>query len=164
MSTNKTQLPEHRIKRIREQGYFTQTNQEISDLAFGNRFAYQTCVSILILGVATANIAILSAMMAIAFFGVILPNHPFDYIYNHLLRSRMGKPKLPRRSIQLKFACTMATLHIGGTIYFFATGMTTMGYIFGAILIAIAGLVSTIDFCIPSIIFNNLVLKNIRRS
>ena len=88
MKTNK--LTTARINRIREQGYTCHTENQINGLAFGNRFAYRACVSILIAGVALANIPILSGMMAIAFFGVVLPYHPFDYFYNHVLSKRMN--------------------------------------------------------------------------
>jgi hypothetical protein len=148
-----------RIQRIKAQGYFKCSDQEISDLSFGNRFAYILCTSILIIGVATANIPILIAMGSIAFLGVVLPNHPFDYIYNYWLRYSLHKPKLPTRSIQLKFACSMATAFIATTIYLFSSGYMTAGYVVGSLLIVVATLVSSIDFCIPSIIYNSVILK-----
>lgn len=157
MKTTEMNLSATRISRIRAQGYQTQTDAEINALAFGNRFAYRLCSTILALGVLLSNIPILSAMMIIAFGGVVLPNHPFDYIYNYFLADRMQKPKLPPRSRQLKFACTVATLWIGATIYLLSVGMTTAACVMGLSLIVVAGLVSTIDFCIPSIIFNAVV-------
>lgn len=157
--SNRTGLSQIRINRIREQGYICQTDAEIKELAFGNRFAYRLCVTLLIFGVSFANIPLLTFMMLIAFFGIVLPNHPFDYIYNLVLRKKMNKPELPPRSNQLKFACTVATLWIGATIYLFFTGLTIWGYITGASLIGVAALVSSIDFCIPSKIYNALFLK-----
>ena len=159
-NSTQTGLSETRISRIREQGYVCHTDAEIKDLAFGNRFAYRLCTTMLIFGVAFANIPLLSVMMVIAFFGVILPNHPFDYIYNLVLSKRMNKPKLPPRSNQLKFACSIATLWIGGTIYMFYSGLTNWGFILGASLIVVATLVGTIDFCIPSKIYNAIFLRN----
>ena len=159
-NSNQNQLSETRINRLREQGYTSQTDAEISDLAFGNRFAYRICVTLLIFGVGFANIPLLSFMMVIAFLGLLLPNHPFDYIYNLVLSKKMKKPKLPPRSKQLKFTCTVATLWIGGTIYLFYTGLTNWGYIAGVSLIVVATLVSTVDFCIPSKIYNALFIKN----
>lgn len=153
------QLSETRIKRIREQGYFSQTNEEIKALAFGNRFAYRVCVSLLIVGVIFANIPLLAIMMTIAFLGAILPNHPFDYIYNHFFRQKSNRPVLPPRSKQLKFTCTVATIWIGSTIYLFYSGLTTWGYIAGTSIILVAVLVSTIDMCIPSKIYNALFLR-----
>lgn len=145
-----------RLYSIRTQGYCGYNDTGLSELAFGNRFAYFICSSFLLIGVVSANIPILSIMMVIAFFGIILPNHPFDYIYNNFLSKSLNKPKLPHRSKQLKFACTIATLWLLATIYLFYTGNTILGYIFGGILFSIAFLVSTTDICIPSLIYNFL--------
>jgi len=155
----KTKISSARIKRIREQGYSRQTNNEISKLAFGNRFAYQLCTTLLLIGVSFANVPLLSIMFVVAFLSIILPNHAFDYIYNYFLSHKMNLPKLPRRSVQLKFACTMATFFIAGTIYAFVNNYMTAGYILGSILSVVAILVSTLDFCIPSIIFNSITKK-----
>jgi hypothetical protein len=160
MKTNK--LSTVRINRLREQGYTSQSENEINALAFGNRFAYRLCVSVLAIGVVLQNIPVLATMMVIAFFGVILPNHPFDYLYNGLLSKAMNKPKVPKRSVQLKFACTLATIGIGGVIYLFSAELVIAAYILGVLLITVAGLVASIDFCIPSIIFNNLFLRKIK--
>lgn len=145
-----------RLKRLRVQGYCDISNRHLSDLSFGNKFAYYSCSTVLLFGIITANIPVLSVMMGIAFFGVLLPYHPFDYIYNHFLRFRLNKPKLPRRSNQLKFACSIATLWIATTIYAFYLGNMVAGYILGSSLLSVALLVATTDICIPSIIYNGI--------
>ena len=154
MESNKKCLSNTRLQRLRAQGYFKYSDIEITDLAFGNRFAFIVCGSLLGVGVATANIPLLSAMTVIAFGGIVLPYHPFDYIYNGILAGALDKPKLPPRSRQLKFACVMATCWLLGTIFLFYNGFYTAGYIAGALLFSVAFLVSTIDFCIPSMIYN----------
>ena len=159
MKVTKKELSPLRIKRIREQGYTCQNDQEISNLAFGNRFAYQFCLSLLFLGVLFANIPLLSAMLIIAFFGVVLPNHPFDYIYNYFLRKLLSLPKLPNRSPQLKFACALASIFITVTIVLFHSNNIVVGYIVGSTLLSVAFLVSTFDLCIPSIIYNTIQKK-----
>ena len=142
-----------RIKRIKAQGYNNFTDLGVSELSFGNRFAYILCSSILLIGIVTANIPILSAMLIIAFSTILLPYHPFDYIYNHGLRFVLNKPKLPRRSHQLKFACLIATVNL-----FYNENMTA-GYIVGTCLIFSAVLVSTTDICLPSVLYNSLFRK-----
>ena len=167
MTTNRSNLSSlspKRVKRIREQGYFHQSESELASLAFGNRFAYRLCTTLLIPGVVLADIPVLSLMMAIAFLGVVLPYHPFDYIYNHVLSERMGKPQLPPRSKQLKFACTVATLWIATTIFMFYAGQMVAAYVLGGMLIAVALLVSTIDLCIPSVIYNTLFERRREKS
>lgn len=145
-----------RIRRLKVQGYCNLKDYELSELAFGNRFAYILCSTLLLTGVITSNIPILSVMLFIAIFGILLPYHPFDYIYNGLLSNLMKKPKLPPRSKQLKFACMIATAGITSIILLFYAGLTLAGYITGGLLFLVAFLVSTTDICIPSIIYNFL--------
>jgi hypothetical protein len=154
MTTDHQRLPATRIKFLKAQGYSNLSDDDISELAFGNRFAYIVCGSIVAVAVATAHIPTLIAMMVVAFLGVILPYHPFDYIYNHVLRGVLNKPKLPPRSKQLKFTCVIATLWLFATTYLFYSGLTNAGYVLGGLLVAVAFIVSATDFCIPSTIYN----------
>lgn len=154
MTTNHQILSPIRINRLKAQGYFSCSDAEISTLAFGHRFAFAVCSAILAFGVITANIPTLIAMTIVAFFGIILSYHPFDYIYNHVLRRMLNKPKLPPRSKQLKFTCIIATLWLIATIYLFYAGLVIAGYVVGGLLFSVAFMVSTTDFCIPSTIYN----------
>ena len=89
MKTKTPILSVTHLQRLKVQGYTCQTSSELTDLAFGNQFAFQLCVSFVIIGMAFSNMYILSTMMIIALGGAVLPNHPFDYIYNYLLANRM---------------------------------------------------------------------------
>ena len=153
MKTQKL-ISDKRIKRIKSQGYSDLNSYEISCIAFGNRFAYILCTIILTYGIVTMNLPVLIGMLIVAVSSILLPYHPFDYIYNYGLRIILNKPKLPKRSIQLKFACTVATVFITGIIFLFYTGSIVSGYVVGALLLTSAFLVSILDICLPSIIFN----------
>jgi len=83
---------------------------------------------------------------------------------NYILSGFLKKPKLARRSKQLKFACTIATTGLSATAFLFYTGFTTAGYILGALLFLVAFTVSTTDFCIPSMIYNFLFKVKIDKS
>ncbi len=157
-------ISKRRLYRLREQGYREMSDNDLSALAFGNRFAYIVCSILLITGVVAAGLPILAAMFVVAVFGVILPNHPFDYIYNYLLASILKKPKLKKRSKQLKFACTIATVWIGITIYLFSSENYVAGYIMGGLLSSVAMLVSVFDICIPSMIYNYIFKIKIENS
>ena len=89
MKKNRTLISPARIRRLKVQGYCNYSDADIAEFSFGNRFAYILCSSILLIGVVTSNIPILAVMMIIALFGVILPFHPFDYVYNYVLAPRM---------------------------------------------------------------------------
>ncbi len=153
-------LSEKRVQRLRLQGFISQSPQELSQLAFGIRFAYRVCTSLLIVGVLTKSIWVFTGMLIVAFFGATLPNHPFDYVYNHLLSSKMDKPQLPPRSPQLKFACTIATFWLGTIVYLMSAGSISAALILAMLFITVAGLLSITDICIPSIIYDALFRKN----
>ena len=146
-----------RIARIKEQGYDTGfTDEEISKHAVGNRFAYQLCTILFTIGIILTNIPILFAAAIIALLAVILPYHPFDYLYNYTVRQWLCRPKLPRRTAQAKFACGIAAVWLALIIFLFESSFFVWGYVLGGILFSVAFLVSTFDFCIPSLIYNNL--------
>ncbi len=142
--------------RFETQGYKGYSDSELGDFKFGLRFAYYLCGSLVILGLLLTNLEILGAAMIIAFFGSFPPYHPFDYLYNYVVRHWIGKPKLPHRANQGRFACRIATVWLGGIIYLFYTGNILWGYILGIALVIVAGLVSIFDICIPSMIYNFL--------
>lgn len=148
-----------RRKRLETQGYNGFTDSELNDFIFGIRFAYYSCGSLVVLGLLLTNLEILVVAMIIAFFGALPPYHPFDYLYNYVIRHLIKKPKMPPRSNQGRFACGIATVWLGGVIYLFYVGLNVWGYIAGGILVSIATLVSTMDICIPSMIYNFLFKK-----
>ena len=160
MKTTKKNLSQTRLNRLRAQGYTCENNQKLSNMAFGIRFPYRACVAIIIAAMFTQSIELFSAMLVIAFFGVVLPYHPFDYIYNSILSKWMNKPQLPRRSIQIKFACAIATLWLVAIVVLMSFGMTISALILAGLLAFTASLPSTIDFCVPSFIYNKLFSNN----
>lgn len=160
MKTQKV-ISRKRIERIRAQGYQNYTPFEISRMAFGNRFAYILCTVISAYGIITFSAPTVFLMFIVAFLGVVLPYHPFDYIYNHILSSKLKKPKIPERSPQLKFACTMASIFLALTAFLYHIEYNTIGLVIGSTLLVIAFLVSTLDYCIPSIIYNKFKRETI---
>lgn len=150
-------ISKRRLKFLRAQGYNKIGDVRLSNLAIGNRFAFQLCCIILIFGVATASIPILMVMGIVAFLGVVLPYHPFDYVYNKIIRRKLKKPKLPPRSMQLKFACAVATVWIEIVIFLFYSEMFIAAYFTGSVLVSMAALVSITDICVPSLLYNVII-------
>lgn len=161
MKAEKRFLSKNRLSRLRAQGYVAQTEEELSQLAFGIRFAYRGCTIILTSAIAVQSTALFSAMTIVAIVGIVSPNHPFDYIYNYFLRKWMNKPELPVRANQLKFACIIASIWLTIVIGLLSAGFTTAGLIMAIILVLVAALPSTIDYCIPSAIYNVLFKKKV---
>lgn len=143
-----------RKSRLEAQGYSGFSDAELEDHKYGIRFAYYLCTSLVALGLVLTNMWILGAMMLVAFWGSFPPRHPFDYLYNGVIRHWLGKPELPARAAQGRFACRIATVWLGATIYLFYAGQNMWGYSLGAALVVVGSMVSVLDICIPSIIYN----------
>ncbi|MEO1215098.1 MAG: DUF4395 family protein, partial [Bacteroidota bacterium] len=148
-----------RKKRFEVQGITGYSIETLSELKYGIRFAFQLCVSLVLIGLLIKSYELLILTNIAAIGGAIMSRHPFDYIFNHLISPVIKKPPVPPRPPQLRFACTMASFWLAGIISLFIFHMNTAAYILGASLIIVGGLVSTTDICIPSMIYNALFLK-----
>ncbi|MDW3648543.1 MAG: DUF4395 family protein [Bacteroidia bacterium] len=153
-------ISESRKKRFEVQGITGFSIETLSELKYGIRFAFQLCVSLVLIGLLTKSYILLIAMNLVAIGGSIFSRHPFDYLFNHILSPLIKKPAVPQRSPQLRFACIMASFSLAGIISLFYLQMDTAAYLLGASLVLVGGLVSTTDICIPSHIYNALFLKS----
>lgn len=149
-------------RRLEEQGYSGFTEYELARHRFGIRFAYFICMSVVVLGLALKSQPVLILANAIALLGMLPPYHPLDYIYNYGIRHLLGRPKLPPRANQGRFACFLATIMLGIMNYFAYAGNFTAVIVVGAALLTPAFLVTFLDLCIPSKIYNALFVRKSR--
>ncbi len=157
---NQETLSVSRLQRIRDQGYFEETQDELIAMAYGNRFAYILCTGMLTLGVLSGSILILSTIMCIVTLTLVLPYHPFDHVYNMLIANGKDKLELPPRSPQIKFAYGIKAIWIGQIICLFATGLYSVAFLMGCLLVVLMLIVSITDLCLFSVIYNSFFLKD----
>jgi hypothetical protein len=146
-------------KRLHVQGYQNFSDNELNDYKFGIRFAYACCITLVAFGLIFQNIPILAIAAVIAFAGAFPPYHPFDYLFNYGVRHLLGKPKLPPRTNQGRFACCIASVWLAITIYLLYNNYIVFGNVLAVALFAVGTLVVTTDICIPSIIYNGIFKK-----
>jgi len=77
---------------------------------YGIRFSYPIYISIVFLGTFLENPYLLSVAALIALFGMKLPMHPFDYVYNHGVAQLIGLNKIPGRGSELQVNSTVALI------------------------------------------------------
>ena len=148
--------------RLEIQGYQNYSDKELNDYKYGIRLAYALCAALVASGLLLGNVILLMIAAAVAFIGIFPPYHPVDYLYNYVIRHIFGKPKLPRRTNQGRFACSIAAAWLAITIYFFYNDYIIISYMFGGTLLTLAILVSTTDICIPSMIYNALFKNTVK--
>ena len=154
MSSN---LRAKRLHRLDVQGFDTVDEDLLAQVAPWLRLAFGLCATLAIVGTALASTPILLALAGIAFVAALSPVHPFDLIYNHGIRRLTGTPPLPKRGPPSRFACGVGALWLIVTVGAFDAGWTIVGYALGFTLASVAILVSTMDICIPSMIFRAIL-------
>ena len=139
--------------RIQAQGFCGLDDATYSQLNYPLRLSPAICMVWAAIGTALASPVILWILVPFAALGAVLPNHPFDLIYNHGLRFMLNTPALPHYPRRRHFACLMATVMLLGTIWGFQMGLPMVGYIVGWSLVAAAFVNVSTGFCVPSFIY-----------
>ena len=83
--------------------------------------------------------------------------HPFDLLYNHLLRPLWNGVELPPNPLPRRIACVMGGTMNLGIGFAFLYGNVPLAYVFGIILVALQVIVISTHFCVASWMFEGLV-------
>ena len=143
-------------RRLEIQG-FTETDPNVlEETGSWIGFPYVICAILAAVGTALASPLVLLSLTFFSAWGAASPVHPFDYIYNYGIRRVTGTGPFPKRGVPGRFACGLGTVWLVVTAWAFYSGMMLTGYILGANLVIVAGLVGTTHFCIPSLIFRSI--------
>lgn len=104
---------------------------------YGMRFSYPLYISLVALGIFLVNPYILSFAAIIALLGVILPMHPFDYVYNYAVTKLIGTSRIPGRGTEHQVNSTVALIFNLGVIASIAFGMQ-LNYLVMALIYTVA--------------------------
>lgn len=143
-------------RRLEAQGFCNLDDATLDEVGPWLRWSPAFCAVFMTAGVALQSPAVLWALAATAFLGVLLPFHPFDLLYNYGARYLTGTRPLPHQGPQRRFACGIASVWLLATGWAFHVGAALTGYLLGVPLILVATLVSITHICIPSLIYNTL--------
>ena len=142
-----------------QQGYCTYPEAKLRSISNGLRFTPLVCMFLALYGLLVLHNPYWH--FAIAALGIIpfwFPeHHPFDLLYNHVVRHVVKAEKLPANPLPRRIACVMGGLMnvgIGASFYF---GNTTLAYVFGAVLIVLQLVVITTHICVASVMYEGLL-------
>jgi Domain of unknown function (DUF4395) len=130
-------------------------------LAVGLRFSTGTCLLLVITALALKSPAMSFALTGVGLIAGLTSRHPFDLVWNHVVRHVAGGPALPRNPTRRRHAFKIATVWLLVVATLFAAGVNTIALIFGGLLVAACAAVTTTNFCIPSEL---LALREQRRA
>ncbi len=143
-------------RRLDIQGFEGIDDEKLAETGRWLRLAFALCSLMALTGTLLASPIIVWLLVPIAVLAAASPVHPFDYIYNYGLRHITGTGPLPVRGAPSRFACGIGALWLIATGWAFYSGAMTVGYVLGGLLVFVGILVSTIDFCIPSLIYRSI--------
>jgi hypothetical protein len=139
------------------QGYGSLSDGERRSLWLGLRFSPVLCPTGIALGTALTSPALLLAMaVAAGVGGLLTAKHPFDYVYDAVLRPLLGGPSVPPSPAPRRFACQMATLWIAAIAVAFLVDATVIAWVLAVPLLLVAATVTTTNWCLPSLIYGLL--------
>jgi len=131
------------------QGYCL-TAPESRALRWGLRFPTALCLALAVTGLALQSAVLILALVPIGAVAGWTRRHPFDLIWNHGIRHLTGAPELPPNPKPRRHAFKLATVWLLAVGLLFAFGEPTAALVLGAILVGVCGLVTAVNYCIPS--------------
>ena len=143
-------------RRLDIQGFTNVGDDLLTEVGPWLRLAFGLCTLLAFLGIALASTTIIWSLVPIAALGAIFPVHPFDLIYNFIIRKIIKTPPLPKRGAPSRFACGLGSVWLIIIGVLFHLGNNTTAYVLGGMLCVVGVLVTPIDFCIPSIMYRSI--------
>jgi rhodanese-related sulfurtransferase len=149
--------PSLQQKSLVQQGYHY-SPAELRELSWGLRFTPAVCMALAVYGLATQQAWVHFALAALGILPFWTPAwHPFDRLYNHLLRPLWKGVALPPNPLPRRIACLMGGAMNIGVGVGFTLGNLPLAYAFGAVLVVLQLVVISTHFCVASWLFEGLL-------
>jgi hypothetical protein len=120
-------------------------------LWLGLRFPTALCLALVVTALLLQSALLLAALVPIGAVAGWTSRHPFDHLWNHALRRVFRAPELPPNPTRRRHAFKLATVWLALCAGLFAAGASTIALMLGGMLVAVCGLVTATNFCIPSL-------------
>jgi hypothetical protein len=147
----------HRLRTLIElQGFMNLSDQTLWDLDYWLRLSPFLCGVWVGVGVALGSPAILWALAPLALLGAILPNHPFDAVYNLGVRHLLATPPIPPYPAPRRFGSALATVWLLAMGWSFHAGLRSTGLALAIVMMAPQSVQVLTGFCLPAFVYRQL--------
>jgi uncharacterized protein DUF4395 len=119
-------------------------------LALGLRFSTGLCLTLVVVALALESAALVFALSGIGVIAGFSGRHPFDHLWNHGVRQRLGGLALPPNPTRRRHAFKLATVWLLAVGTLLAAGATTVALLLGGVLVAACATVTATNLCLPS--------------
>ncbi len=136
---------------LTRQGYCLNESESRS-LWLGMRFAGGACMALVITGLALTSAMMILTLAGLGTVASVAQYHPFDYVWNHVVRRVIGGPAVPPTARGRRFGFRVATVWLLAVGTLLAAGATTAGVVSGVLLLAACAPFTLLNLCVPSLL------------
>jgi hypothetical protein len=131
------------------QGYCL-SDAERRELSLGLRFSTGLCLTLVVVALALESPVMVFSLSGIGLIAGFSARHPFDHLWNRVVRHAVGGPLLPPNPARRRHAFKVATVWLVAVGGLLSAGATTAALLLGGLLVAACGAVTAANLCIPS--------------
>lgn len=138
------------LKRNLETQGYRLSDAERRALRVGLRFSTGLCLPLVAAGVALDSVPLLLAAIAIALVAGFTARHPFDYLWNGVVRRALDAAPLPPNPQRRRDAFKVGAAMLVILVVLVVAGADTAALILGGSLLVACLTVTTLNLCLPS--------------
>jgi hypothetical protein len=131
------------------QGYCL-SDAERRELSVGLRFSTGLCLMLVVVALALQSPVMVFALSGIGLVAGFSARHPFDHLWNRVVRHAVGGPVLPPNPPRRRHSFKVATVWLLAVGTLLSAGATTAALLLGGLLVVACGVVTVANLCIPS--------------
>ena len=120
-------------------------------LWLGLRLATGLCLPLVATAIVIGSPVALVMLAGIAAAAGWTSRHPFDLVWNRLLRHASGAPALPPTPRRRRHAFKLGTVWLLATAALFATDSAAAARVVGGLLVVACSLTTSLNLCLPSL-------------
>jgi hypothetical protein len=132
------------------QGYRL-SRDESSELSLALGFSTGLCLTLVVAALVLESPAMVFALSGIGLIAGFGARHPFDHLWNRVVRHAVGGPALPPNPSRRRHAFKVATVWLTAVGGLLSAGATMAALVFGGLLLAACGAVTAANLRIPSV-------------
>lgn len=137
-------------RRLEVQGFLGLRDEELSAVRPWMRFTPALNTAVTAGATLLASPVLCLAVAAIMAPGAITRWHPFDVLFNQVVRRLIAAPPLPPSGPRRRLIFGLAAVWMALTAWAFGTGAMVLGYVLGLLMAVLAGVLAIVQVCVVS--------------
>ena len=137
-------------RRLEVQSFLGLTDDELKSIGPWIRFTPVLNLTFMVIATALSSIPLLAGFAIIMAAGAVMPVHPFDVLYNYLVRRITRTQPLPKSGVRRRIVFTIGAVWLLLTIVAFLYVSPAAGYIIGGLMAAFIVPLAAVHLCVLS--------------